>query len=386
MKTIRHLAALAALSVLGRLRGRWQRRSRHLGAKRGAAGDGRGERLRTANAGAVHGTALGAAGSAPSFGSVVQSAGAVKTGISSTFDGNRLAVTVGRQGASDIVLDSANTIIDGGREQSLVGLPGRSSRSRVVFSYTDTSATLAEVAVDWANDDPADYLSGGYWLHVDGDVAAGIRDRYRCRRIPWTAPSCPCPTRQLCLCKGLRAIEARPPVCTPASMEPMERCPRAVWRSASSRPLPHSPRTLAPKPCPAASAARAESPSPVSTRISHGDRRYFRGCTRLPGQPRRGADRFGHGDIHIIECAVVELDRSHCAIEWGMGRPVLEHSRCRRRPAPGRRYVRRRSHHPRRKPWRIPRSLRCWQTVSCNQGAPPAGTGGAPNPREGGFS
>ena len=72
------------------------------------------------------------------------------------------------------MLDSANTIIDSGTQQSLVGLAGRSSRSRGVFSYTDTSATLAEVAVDWANGDPADYLAGGYWLHADGNVAAGI--------------------------------------------------------------------------------------------------------------------------------------------------------------------------------------------------------------------
>ena len=130
--------------------------------------------LRTANPGAIQQAAVEAAGSIPSFGSVVQSTGAAKTGVSSTFDGQRVAVSIGRQGASDIVLDSADTIIDGGTEQSLVGLAGRSSRSRGVFSYTNTSATLAEVAVDWKNDNPTDYLSGGYWLHADGDVAAGI--------------------------------------------------------------------------------------------------------------------------------------------------------------------------------------------------------------------
>ena len=132
--------------------------------------------VRVANADAIQDAALGASISVPTFGSVMQSTGAAKTGISSSFDGQRLAVSIGRQGASDIVLDTDNTIpdTDSGTDTSIVGLAGRSSRTRTVLSYTATSATLGVAAVDWANGDPADYLAGGYWVHADGDVAAGV--------------------------------------------------------------------------------------------------------------------------------------------------------------------------------------------------------------------
>ena len=129
--------------------------------------------VRTADVNEILDSARRAVSSGPTFGSVVQSTGGNASGISSTFDGQALTVAISRQGADTIALNTADTIIDSGNVNSLVGLEGRSSRSRGVFSYTSSSATLAEIAVDWKNSDPTDYLAGGYWLHIDGDIAAG---------------------------------------------------------------------------------------------------------------------------------------------------------------------------------------------------------------------
>ncbi|MCY4460092.1 MAG: recombinase family protein [Albidovulum sp.] len=57
-------------------------------------------------------------------------------------------------------LDTAEACEDDGRGASLVDVPGRTSQIRYVFDHTENSATLGLVAVDWANDDPADCLAG----------------------------------------------------------------------------------------------------------------------------------------------------------------------------------------------------------------------------------
>ncbi len=118
----------------------------------------------------VRSSVVGLASSADEvmFGSVVVSTRNV-TGISSTFDGRRAVTTVSRSGASDIRLDTANSYSDFGIEPSYVNLSGRTGHTRYVFNYTDTSATLGLVAVDWANTDSSDYLAGGYWLHAEGN-------------------------------------------------------------------------------------------------------------------------------------------------------------------------------------------------------------------------
>ncbi len=114
--------------------------------------------------------------SGPGFGSVWQSSGNV-SGVSSSFNGQALAVSVSRQNESPIRLDTADEIVGTGTGSSFVGLSGRSSRGWGVLSVTSSGssakATIAAIYADWANDDVNDYLAGGYWMHVEGDILAG---------------------------------------------------------------------------------------------------------------------------------------------------------------------------------------------------------------------
>ena len=101
-----------------------------------------------------------------SFGSVAVATGARVTGVESTFFGQRATATLRRGTARTIQLDSADAYDDSGVQTSVVDLPNRSSRTRYVFDHTSSSATLGLLAVDWSNNDPGDYLAGGYWLHA----------------------------------------------------------------------------------------------------------------------------------------------------------------------------------------------------------------------------
>ena len=130
--------------------------------------------VRTSDTDGTRDAAEDAANANPWFGSIVQS-NQTPTDLSSSFTGQRLSVTVSRQSRSPITMDTGNAleVEDSGTGASFVGLPGRSGRGWGVVSATDTSATLSRIAVDWADDDVNDYLAGGYWLHVEGNVTTG---------------------------------------------------------------------------------------------------------------------------------------------------------------------------------------------------------------------
>ena len=100
------------------------------------------------------------------FGSVAVYVGTEVTGIESSFDGSRVTAAIRHGSSSPIALDTADTYEDEGRRPSLVDQPGRTSHVRYVFDHTENSATLGLVAVDWASNDPTDYLAGGYWVHL----------------------------------------------------------------------------------------------------------------------------------------------------------------------------------------------------------------------------
>ena len=110
----------------------------------------------------------------PAFGSVLVITNDDVTGVESTFEDGSPTVTVNRDVAGDIVLDpaSADVVIDHGAEASYVNLPGRTGRTRDLLESTDSSITASRVAVDWDNNDPSDYLAGGYWLRIETQQAA----------------------------------------------------------------------------------------------------------------------------------------------------------------------------------------------------------------------
>ena len=82
-----------------------------------------------------------------------------------------LDIFIDRAGGDSISLDTARHSVEGDTETSPV--TGRQFTDALVFRPDASRFTLARVAVDWALDDPMDYLAGGYWIHATGDVAAG---------------------------------------------------------------------------------------------------------------------------------------------------------------------------------------------------------------------
>ncbi len=111
--------------------------------------------------------------SLPKFGSVTQSSNSDGASITTdaadaTFDGTGLDVRIERQGSGPIVLDTANPLVVS--SDPITGVTGRSTRTWGIASLTGDSLTVARLAVDWASDDPSDYLAGGYWLHLEGDL------------------------------------------------------------------------------------------------------------------------------------------------------------------------------------------------------------------------
>ena len=95
------------------------------------------------------------------------SAGPDVTDVNSSFDGERVVVTLGRSGADDIRLDSANTTGDAGALPSFVSDdPDRSGRMRSIFDGTSNSATFGDVVVDWSSTDPTDYVAAGFWIYA----------------------------------------------------------------------------------------------------------------------------------------------------------------------------------------------------------------------------
>ena len=103
------------------------------------------------------------------FGSVVMATAPSVRNLTTAFDGKRGTATLSRQGASTIQMDTDDAYADFGREPSVIDLPGRSSQTRYTFRHEGSRATLGLFAVDWSNDDPGDYLAGGYWLHIRTD-------------------------------------------------------------------------------------------------------------------------------------------------------------------------------------------------------------------------
>ena len=131
--------------------------------------------VQTANPEATRSAAEEAANNLPAFGSVTQSSnggsisGITTDAASTSFDGRDIQLTVSRADGSSLRLSSATDLVDSVRDAS--NIPGHNtSRGDALLGYTDTSASAAAVYTSWDNDDPTDYLAGGYWIHAIGDV------------------------------------------------------------------------------------------------------------------------------------------------------------------------------------------------------------------------
>lgn len=130
--------------------------------------------IHEADPGGAVNAASEAANALPAFGSVTQStshniAGISTDAASTSFDGRNLTLRIDRQDASTLTLGTAGARSTGPNQIS----PTRSTQSWAVVEADGRSATYAPVYVNWNSADPTDYLAGGYWLHVTGDVTAG---------------------------------------------------------------------------------------------------------------------------------------------------------------------------------------------------------------------
>ena len=120
--------------------------------------------------------ATGAASSLPTFSSVSQSASKDGvTGISTdrartTFDGRVFTLAIDRQRGNDIHLSSAEDPTDG-YTYDRSPIPGHDQGADgYIIDYKASETSAAYVGVSWLNSDPSDYLAGGYWIHISGDI------------------------------------------------------------------------------------------------------------------------------------------------------------------------------------------------------------------------
>ena len=106
-------------------------------------------------------------------GGVVQSAGvgvASASSVSTSFDGTDLTVTISREDGSALTM---NTGSDASETSEPVDSPiaGHSAQSWVLFEPTADGMSVAIATVTANEDDTADYLTVGHWMHIAVDVA-----------------------------------------------------------------------------------------------------------------------------------------------------------------------------------------------------------------------
>ena len=118
-----------------------------------------------------------AANTIPVFGSVTQSSnsalGVTTDTASASLDGSRLTLRIERANGSNLSLDSTAAA----SESQDIDFPveGRSGRAYALLDFGElslsrTAISVAAVYTSWDDDDPTNYLAGGYWMHVEGDL------------------------------------------------------------------------------------------------------------------------------------------------------------------------------------------------------------------------
>lgn len=121
--------------------------------------------------------------SLPAFGSVTQSTnrdgdGITTDRVSAALDDGVLTVTVARQGASALVIDTAGP---GVRDSGVYPTTSGDNRARDwrVVSVENNEAVIARIAALWAADAPDSgapdryVVAAGYWLYFEGDIQSG---------------------------------------------------------------------------------------------------------------------------------------------------------------------------------------------------------------------
>lgn len=108
--------------------------------------------------------------STPQFGSVTQSTNGSR--VSTRFSaGPRLVVDITPTAGGSLSLDTAQHTVD--YDAGISQVTGRGFAQALVLKHSASQATIGLIATDWSSTDYTDYLAGGYWLHVTGDIYNG---------------------------------------------------------------------------------------------------------------------------------------------------------------------------------------------------------------------
>ena len=111
----------------------------------------------------------GAIDSRPKFGSVVQS---ISEGIADTntadveFDRGQMTLTVTRADGSRLILDSRTDTFES--EDGF--FHGYNHRAWALLKASGRSATIAATGAEWSPNDYGDWITGGFWLHLTGNL------------------------------------------------------------------------------------------------------------------------------------------------------------------------------------------------------------------------
>ena len=118
-----------------------------------------------------------AATATPAFGSVTQSSNVNVSGVTTdaaqvTVSGERITLRVRRRDGSGFSLNTVDHLVE---SSGVVTSPvtGRSWQSGLLFDYDANSFTVMRGAIDYDPNDLGDWMTGGYWMHARGNLAAG---------------------------------------------------------------------------------------------------------------------------------------------------------------------------------------------------------------------
>ena len=117
-----------------------------------------------------------AATATPAFGSVTQSSNVNVSGVSTdaaqvTVTSNRITLRMRRRDGSGFTLNTVDHLVDG--EQGVSPVTGRSWSGGILLDYDANSLTVMRGAIDYSSTDITDWMAGGYWLHVRGNLNTG---------------------------------------------------------------------------------------------------------------------------------------------------------------------------------------------------------------------
>ena len=95
-----------------------------------------------------------------------QQEGRIDFSRTTAFDGNVLTVDLSSPGGGTLRVNTLRDAVETGVYRP--PLPGHSGKSWVLRNFSHDSTSLVYAVASWSNDDPADYLAAGWWIHQPG--------------------------------------------------------------------------------------------------------------------------------------------------------------------------------------------------------------------------